>query len=93
VQKYEKRLNRISAGRLLQITDFLGLRVEWLFDGVAMRGRLIDDDTLKGRERIIQFATTREGAKWNEAYVDAPHPRQRKLALDVLQLSVTAKVT
>jgi len=88
VQKYEKGANRISAGRLLQVADFLGVRVESFFEGLALHGRLIDDDTLTGRQRVIEFAMTREGAKWNEAYVNAAHPRQRKLAMELLQLPV-----
>jgi transcriptional regulator with XRE-family HTH domain len=33
VQKYEKGMNRISSGRLLQIADIFGVPVEQLFDG------------------------------------------------------------
>lgn len=91
VQKYEKGTNRISAGRLLQIADFLGVRLDSFFDGLALHGRLIDDDTLSNRQRVMEFALTREGSNWIEAYLDAPHPRQRKLALEVLQLPVVRK--
>jgi len=48
VQKYENGVNRISAGRLMQIADFLGVRVEDFFEGVTLRGRLTDD-TATGR--------------------------------------------
>lgn len=88
IQKYEKGINRISAGRLLQIADFLGVRVESFFDGLALHGQLLDDATKSNRERIIEFAMTREGGRWIEGYLNATHPRQRKLAMDVLQLSV-----
>ena len=91
VQKYEKGTNRISAGRLLQIADFLGVRLDSFFDGLALHGRLIDDDTPSNRQRVMEFALTREGSNWIEAYLDAPHPRQRKLALEVLQLPVVRK--
>ena len=89
VQKYEKGTNRISAGRLLQIADFLGVRIESFFEGLALHGRLTDDSNVSKRQRISEFAATREGAKWIEAYLDAPHPRQRKLALEILQLPAT----
>jgi transcriptional regulator with XRE-family HTH domain len=88
VQKYEKGTNRISAGRLLQIADFLGVRVESFFEGLALHGRVLNDDKGSDRVRVMDFAMTREGAKWIDAYLDAPHPRQRKLAMEVLQLPV-----
>lgn len=88
VQKYEKGTNRISAGRLLQIADFLGVRAENFFEGLALHGRVLNEDNGSDRARVLDFAMTREGAKWIAAYLDAPHPRQRKLALEVLQLPV-----
>jgi transcriptional regulator with XRE-family HTH domain len=33
--KYERGLNRISAGRLFQIAQVLGVPVAWFFDGLA----------------------------------------------------------
>jgi len=34
IQKYEKGSNRIGAGRLYQIADFLGVPPSWFFDGM-----------------------------------------------------------
>jgi transcriptional regulator with XRE-family HTH domain len=94
VQKYEKGTNRISAGRLLQIAEFLGVRVESFFEGLALHGRLLDDDTdASSRQRVLTFAMSREGRAWNQVYLDAPHPRQRKIALDVLRLPTTPENT
>ena len=36
--KYERGLNRISAGRLFQIAQVLGVPVAWFFDGLADAG-------------------------------------------------------
>jgi len=33
LQKYEKGTNRISAGRLAMIAEFLGKEINWFFDG------------------------------------------------------------
>ncbi len=38
IQKYEKGSNRIGAGRLYQIADFLGVPPSWFFDGMDARG-------------------------------------------------------
>lgn len=86
VQKYETGKNRISAGRLLQIADFLSLRIETLFEGLLPSGSLPPVEEETRRERIIKFAMSREGATWNDAYLNAPDPRQRKIAMDVLRL-------
>jgi transcriptional regulator with XRE-family HTH domain len=88
VQKYENGTNRISAGRLLQITDVLGIRIETLFEGLLREELPPDADAEAMRDRVMKFAMSREGSTWNEAYLNTPHPRQRKLALDVLRLPV-----
>lgn len=36
--KYERGLNRISAGRLFEIGQVLGVPVSWFFDGLAAEG-------------------------------------------------------
>ncbi len=38
IQKYEKGANRIGAGRLYQIADFLGVPPSWFFEGMDSRG-------------------------------------------------------
>jgi transcriptional regulator with XRE-family HTH domain len=87
VQKYERGMNRISAGRLVQIAGFLGVRVESFFEGLVPAIHQSAEEALRDRDRLLEFAMTREGAKWNEAYLGA-HPDQRKVALDVLRLPV-----
>lgn len=37
IQKYEKGSNRIGAGRLYQIADFLGVPPSWFFEGMDAR--------------------------------------------------------
>lgn len=37
VQKYEKGINRIAAGRLFQIASLFGVTVEFFFDGLEPR--------------------------------------------------------
>jgi hypothetical protein len=62
------------------------VRIESFFEGLAVHGQMTDDSNASNRERIIEFAMTHEGGRWIESYLNAPHPRQRKLAMDVLQL-------
>ena len=91
IQKYENGTNRISAGRLLQIADFLGISVESLFDGLLRDGRLPTSTTSTDNERVLRFAMSREGMAVSEADLNAARPDQRKLALDVLRLPMAAE--
>lgn len=86
IQKYENGKNRISAGRLFQIANFLGAKVETFFEGVTLTDKGLDDASLKKRERIVEFAMTTEGTRLMDSYLNAAHPRQRKLAMAMLHL-------
>jgi len=44
IQKYEKGANRIGAGRLLQITAYLGVAPGYFFEGISDR-RVVPDGT------------------------------------------------
>ena len=37
VQKYEKGINRVSASKLWQASEFLGVEVGYFFEGIARR--------------------------------------------------------
>lgn len=41
IQKYEKGSNRIGAGRLYQIADFLGVQPSWFFEGMDATGSVV----------------------------------------------------
>ena len=86
IQKYENGANRVSAGRLLQIADFCGVRVESFFEGLAVETRICTDED-ECRQRIIAFAASREGARLILAYLDTPNKRHRKIAMDLLALA------
>ena len=86
VQKYERGINRVSAGRLFQIAACFGIRVESLFEGIPSSGNHRDISLLGGQERVLTFAATQEGSILNEAYLDSASPRQRKIALEILRL-------
>ena len=43
IQKYEKGMNRIAAGRLWQISLILGQPISWFFEGIGKQKRKGDD--------------------------------------------------
>ena len=53
IQKYEKGMNRIGAGRLWRFSLILGQPISWFFEGIGERKRK-GDDILAKRE-TLQF--------------------------------------
>ena len=86
VQKYENGTNRMSAGRLYMLANLLNVTVNDFFAGLDPMSQTdagVDDEL----RRVEQFAASREGMNLNLAYLNAPNPRVRKLAVEVLRLS------
>ncbi|MEM7527622.1 MAG: helix-turn-helix transcriptional regulator [Pseudomonadota bacterium] len=81
VQKYEKGLNRIGAGRLFHIAEILSVEVGFFYEGLqrsAMNGEDAEDDGI-----IRRFLATSEGYSLSRAFcqIDNPHTRSRLLEL------------
>ncbi len=51
IQKYEKGMNRIGAGRLWRFSLILGQPISWFFEGISERKRK-GDDLLAKRETL-----------------------------------------
>jgi transcriptional regulator with XRE-family HTH domain len=90
IQKYEKGSNRIGAGRLYQISQFLGVSPLFFFEGLEpgatarVTGRPAAAGTQSGPEEL---------AALNEAYAAIPDPDTRKSVLALVRsLSVGAPV-
>ncbi len=43
IQKYEKGMNRIGAGRLWRFSLILGRPISWFFEGIGEQKRKVDD--------------------------------------------------
>ena len=52
VQKYEGGANRVSASRLSQIAEVLGVAVSYFFNDIDMAGSSPDQSELEARERM-----------------------------------------
>jgi transcriptional regulator with XRE-family HTH domain len=77
VQKYEKGANRVSAGRLQQIADVLGVPVTFFYSGMGARGK--KDPRPSG----LAFIQTKGAMRLMRAYSEIPS-RAMKYALVVL---------
>ena len=85
VQKYEKGTNRVSAGRLQQIADVLGVDVTFFFSGVGTRTKKTDVQNTG-----IALIQTKGAMRLLRAYADISS-RGTKHALVVLAESLRNK--
>lgn len=80
VQKYEKGTNRISAGRLFELSSVLQVPVTYFYEGadefLPKRAQMdgIDDDSVLTTQEIMEFVTALQG-------IGDPKVRQSLLSL------------
>jgi transcriptional regulator with XRE-family HTH domain len=82
IQKYEKGSNRIGAGRLYQISQFLGVSPLYFFEGLepGATARVTGRPTAPGVQ-----SGPEELAALNEAYAAIPDPDTRKSVLALVR--------
>lgn len=84
VQKYEKGLNRIGAGRLFDIARILGVPIDYFYEGLAgasNRG-FSENDT---SPPIVEFMSSAEGLQLALAFTNVRDPKVRKRVLDLVK--------
>jgi len=88
VQKYEKGTNRIGASRLQQISQILGVPVEFFFDGAPTPGNGISgpagfSDSAETRY-VADFLSTSEGVQLTRAFVKIRDPKLRRKIVELV---------
>jgi transcriptional regulator with XRE-family HTH domain len=88
VQKYEKGVNRIGAGRLFEISSILGMPIQDFFDGLTnllpqnkAHGFAEPDDS----DSVMEFMSTGEGLQLSAAFMRIKDPKTRKSVLDLIK--------
>lgn len=87
VQKYEKGVNRIGAGRLFQVAHILGVPVDYFYEGVTTE----DGDTSPGfaepepNPPVMEFLSSGEGLQLTLAFMKIKDPKVRKRVLDLVK--------
>ena len=86
IQKYEKGANRISASRLWQISQILGVPISFFFEGYegTMSGAAGFSEDFE-TAMPIEFLKSNEGIKLIETFNRITNPKKRKNALDILE--------
>src|ERR1700709_2052766 len=84
VQKYEKGVNRIGAGRLFEVSRILGVPIDFFYDGVAG-----GDDKLcaigTASTPVMDFVSSGEGLQLSLAFMKIKDPKVRKRVLDLVK--------
>jgi transcriptional regulator with XRE-family HTH domain len=81
VQKYEKGINRIGAGRLFEIARILDVPIDFFYDGVGPPS----DGVGEARAPVMEFVSSTEGLQLSLAFMKIRDPKVRKRVLDLVK--------
>ena len=88
VQKYEKGVNRIGAGRLFEMSKMLGVKIDYFYEGVddekkpASSRNGADKD---GDPPVMEFVSSGEGMQLSLAYMRIKDAKLRKRVLELVK--------
>ena len=82
VQKYEKGVNRIGAGRLFEVSRILNVPVNFFYEGVSeVTGQPGETDGAP----VMDFVSSGEGLQLSLAFMKIKDARVRKRVLDLVR--------
>lgn len=87
VQKYEKGVNRIGAGRLFQVAHILGVPIDYFYEGVngVAEGAPGFADPGGASPPVMEFLSSGEGLQLSLAFMKIKDPKVRKRVLDLVK--------
>jgi transcriptional regulator with XRE-family HTH domain len=87
VQKYEKGVNRIGAGRLFEISRILGAEIPYFYEGVMHDLSRRSPGFAEDGERppVMEFVSSGEGLQLNLAFMRISDPKIRKRVVDLVK--------
>lgn len=86
VQKYEKGVNRIGAGRLYQIADILGVPVSYFYEGFVGlddKQHAANDDA--ATKPVMEFLSSGEGLQLTLAFMRIKDGKVRKRVIELIK--------
>ena len=84
VQKYEKGVNRIGAGRLFEVSRILGVGIDYFYEGVNSQLTGGFGDT-QSSPPVMEFVSSGEGLQLSLAFMKIKDPKLRKRVLDLVK--------
>jgi transcriptional regulator with XRE-family HTH domain len=87
VQKYEKGVNRIGAGRLFQVAHILGVPIDYFYEGVngVSEGAPGFAEPGGTSPPVMEFLSSGEGLQLSLAFMKIKDPKVRKRVLDLVK--------
>lgn len=86
VQKYEKGVNRIGAGRLYQVANILGVPIGYFYEDVIEKApRLSETSEEAATPLLIEFLASGEGLQLTLAFMRIKDPKVRRRVLDLVK--------
>ncbi|MBS0469962.1 MAG: helix-turn-helix transcriptional regulator [Proteobacteria bacterium] len=84
VQKYEKGVNRIGAGRLFEVSRILGVPIDYFYEGVnnQLAGGVTEGES---SPPVMEFVSSGEGLQLSLAFMKIKDPKLRKRVLDLVK--------
>ena len=85
VQKYEKGVNRIGAGRLFYVAKILGVPIDYFYEGVMdqLPSRGFAEEAAD--PPVMEFLSSGEGLQLSLAFMRIRDPKVRKRVLDLVK--------
>lgn len=84
VQKYEKGVNRIGAGRLFEVSRILGVPIDYFYEGAMVQGAGFAENDASSPP-VMEFVSSGEGLQLSLAFMKIKDPKLRKRVLDLVK--------
>jgi transcriptional regulator with XRE-family HTH domain len=87
VQKYEKGVNRIGAGRLFEMSKMLGVKIDYFYEGVDEEKLPVSSRSSEKRDEppVMEFVSSGEGMQLSLAYMRIKDTKLRKRVLELVK--------
>ena len=85
VQKYEKGVNRIGAGRLFEVARILNVPVDFFYEGLGPVTPEGANDVEGGAPPVMEFVSSGEGLQLSLAFMKIKDAKVRKRVLDLVK--------
>ena len=85
IQKYEKGVNRIGAGRLFDIARILGVPIDYFYEGTTTRIVMPRELSENDASPVVEFISSGEGLQLSLAFMRIKDPKVRKRVLDLVR--------
>ena len=84
VQKYEKGVNRIGAGRLFEVARILNVPVDFFYEGLATNQPGLGEPEVAAPP-VMEFVSSGEGLQLSLAFMKIKDAKVRKRVLDLVK--------